>query len=81
MAGVEQTAWLAVFSPPAVPEPIRMRLNRELVAIASDPIAQAKFRNTGFEPVGTDAATTDSTYRSEIARWTALVRERGLEEK
>ncbi len=80
-AGVEQTAWLAVFSPPSVPEAVRIRLNRELVAIANDPIAQTKFRNTGFEPVGTDPATTDTTYRSEIARWTALVRERGLAEK
>jgi tripartite-type tricarboxylate transporter receptor subunit TctC len=81
VAGVEQTAWLAVFSPPLVPEPVRMRLSRELVALANDPIAQTKFRNTGFEPVGTDPATTDKTYRSEIARWTALVRERGLAEK
>jgi tripartite-type tricarboxylate transporter receptor subunit TctC len=81
VAGVEQTAWLAVFAPPGVPEPVRARLNRELVAIANDAAFQARFRATGFEPVGTDPVTTDVTYRAEIARWTELVRSRGLAEK
>jgi tripartite-type tricarboxylate transporter receptor subunit TctC len=79
--GVEQTAWLAVFSPPAVPPAVRATLNRALVAIANDPAYQTKFRNTGFEPVGTDPAVTDATYRAEIKRWTELVRERGLADK
>jgi tripartite-type tricarboxylate transporter receptor subunit TctC len=79
--GVEQTAWLAVFSPPAVPVAVRETLNRALVAIANDPAYQTKFRNTGFEPVGTDPAATDATYHAEIKRWTELVRERGLADK
>jgi tripartite-type tricarboxylate transporter receptor subunit TctC len=79
--GVAQTSWLALFAPPGVPVVIRERLARELVAIAQDADFQAKFRNTGFEPVGLDAAATDKFYRDEIARWTALIKERGLAEK
>jgi tripartite-type tricarboxylate transporter receptor subunit TctC len=79
--GVEQTSWLAVFGPPGLPEPVRERLARELVAIATDPVYQAKFRNTGFEPLGLDAAATARTYRDEVARWTAFIKERGLAER
>ena len=79
--GVEQTSWLAVFGPPGLPEPLRDRLSRELVAIANDPAYQAKFRNTGFEPLGLDAAATARAYRDEVARWTALIKERGLAER
>ncbi len=80
VAGVEQTSWLAVFAPPGVPDGIRERLARELVAIAQDPVYQAKFRNTGFEPLGLDAAATERAYREEITRWFALVKARGLSE-
>ena len=76
----KQTSWLAVFAPPGLPAAIRERLARELVAIANDPAYQAKFRRTGFEPVGLDAAATDKFYRDEVTRWTALIKERGLAE-
>jgi tripartite-type tricarboxylate transporter receptor subunit TctC len=81
VAGVEQTSWLAVFGPPGLPEPLRERLARELVAIAQDAAYQDKFRNTGFEPLGLDAAATERTYREEITRWFALVKARGLAEQ
>jgi tripartite-type tricarboxylate transporter receptor subunit TctC len=81
VAGVDQTSWLALFGPPALPIPVRERLNRELMAIANDPAMQTKFRNTGFEPVGTDAATTERFYREEVQRWSELVKTRGLAEK
>jgi tripartite-type tricarboxylate transporter receptor subunit TctC len=80
VTGVDQTSWLALFGPPALPAPVRERLNRELVAIANDPALQMKFRNTGFEPVGTDAATTERFYRDEVLRWSELVKTRGLRE-
>ncbi len=79
--GVEQTSWLAVFVPPGVPQPIRDRLARELLAITQDAAYQAKFRNTGFEPVGLDTTATDKFYRDEVTRWTALIKERGLSEQ
>ncbi len=80
VTGVEQTSWLAVFGPPGVPEVLRERIARELVAIARDPAYQTKFRSTGFEPLGLDAAATERVYHEEIARWFALVRARGLAE-
>lgn len=79
--GVDQTSWLALFSPPGLPDAIRDRLARELVAVTRDPVYQAKFRATGFEPVGLDSAETARVYRDEITRWSALIKARGLAEK
>ena len=81
VSGVDQTAWLCVFGPPGVPESIRERIAREVVAIANDPAYQAKLRNTGFEPLGLDAQATARMYRDEVTRWTAFIKERGLTEK
>jgi tripartite-type tricarboxylate transporter receptor subunit TctC len=79
--GVDQTAWLCVFGPPGLPDAIRERIAREVVAIAADPAAQAKFRATGFEPLGLDADASARMYRDEVTRWTAFIKERGLAEK
>jgi len=79
--GVEQTSWLCLFGPPGLPQPIREQLAREVVAVAHDPAYQAKFRNTGFEPLGLDAAATQRMYDSEVATWGTFIKERGLSEK
>ncbi len=79
--GVDQTAWIGVFAPPGLPEPVRARLSRALVESVQDPSAQARIRSIGFEPVGSDAATFDAFFRAEVVRWTDFVKERGLLEQ
>jgi len=81
VSDVDQTSWLCVFAPPGVADGVRERIAREVVAIANDPAYQAKFRNTGFEPLGLDAQATARMYRDEVTRWTAFIRARGLTEK
>jgi tripartite-type tricarboxylate transporter receptor subunit TctC len=80
VAGVEQTSWLCLFGQPGLPQAIRERLAREIVAIGQDPVYQAKFRSAGFEPLGLDAETTQRMYRDEVASWGAFIKERGLSE-
>jgi tripartite-type tricarboxylate transporter receptor subunit TctC len=79
--GVEQTAWLCVFGPRGLPDAVRERIAREIVAITGDPAFQTKFRNTGFEPLGLGTGETARMYQREIATWSALIKERGLAEK
>ena len=79
--GVDQTQWLGVFGPAGLPEPIREKLSRALVEIVADPDTQAKLRNIGFEPVGTDYVTFDAFFRAEVKRWAEFVRDNGLMEK
>jgi len=81
VTGVDQTAWLCVFGPPGVPDAVRERIARDVVAITQEPAFQTKFRNTGFEPLGLDAQATAQMYNDEVARWSAFIKARGLSEK
>jgi tripartite-type tricarboxylate transporter receptor subunit TctC len=79
--GVDQTAWQGVFAMPGLPDAIRDRISRAVVAVGSDPGHAAKLRNTGFEPLPLDAEASGRFYREEFARWSAFIKERGLAEK
>ena len=76
--GIDQTNWQAIFAPPGLPQPVRDRVAREVFAVVSDPATQAKMKRSGFEPLPLDGAATERMYRDEIARWTVLIKERGL---
>jgi tripartite-type tricarboxylate transporter receptor subunit TctC len=79
--GVDQTAWLCLFGPAGLPQPIRDKLGAEVVAIAHDPAYVAKLRNAGFEPLGLDVVVSERMYRYELQRWSAFIKSRGLAEK
>jgi tripartite-type tricarboxylate transporter receptor subunit TctC len=81
VAGVDQTSWQGVFSAPAVPQPIRDRVAKEVFAMVSDPAYQAKFRATGFEPLPLDGPATLAMYRDEVQRWTDFIKSSGLANK
>jgi tripartite-type tricarboxylate transporter receptor subunit TctC len=48
VAGVDQTSWQAVFAAPGLPDALRDRIVREIVAVANDPVQAGKLRVTGF---------------------------------
>jgi len=67
--------------PARLPDAIRDLLSASLVAIASEPATQARFRAIGFEPLGKDAVEFNQLYRADIKRWSEFVKERGLKEE
>jgi tripartite-type tricarboxylate transporter receptor subunit TctC len=79
--GVTQGSWLGLFGPARLPDAIRNKVSAAVVELIRDPETQAKLRNIGFEPVGTDHAAFDAFFRSEVKRWTDFVKENGLVEK
>jgi tripartite-type tricarboxylate transporter receptor subunit TctC len=76
--GIDQTNWQAIFAQPGLPQPVRERLAQAIFAVASDPATQAKMKLGGFEPLPQDGAATERMYRDEIARWTVIIKQRGL---
>jgi tripartite-type tricarboxylate transporter receptor subunit TctC len=80
LPGFDVTAWIGVLGPARLPDAIRDLLSASLVAIATEPATQTRFRAIGFEPLGKDAAEFDRLYRADIKRWTEFVKERGLKE-
>ena len=81
LPGFDVTAWMGVLGPARLPDAVRDLLSASLVAIASEPATQARFRAIGFEPLGKDAVEFNQLYRADIKRWTEFVKERGLKEE
>ena len=80
VAGVDQTSWLCVFGPPGLPDAVRERIAREVVAITAIP-PSGEFRNTGFEPLGLDAQSDREDVPRRVTAWSAFIKARGLSEK
>ena len=80
LPGFDVTAWMGVFGPAGLPDAIRARLSAALVEIVKAPDTQARLRNIGVEPIGSDAAAFDAFYRDDVKKWTEFVKERGLKE-
>ena len=81
VSGVDQTAWLCVFGPPGVPEAIRERIAREVVAIAARSGLPGEIPQHRLRAARPRRQATARMYRDEVTRWTAFIKERGLAEK
>jgi tripartite-type tricarboxylate transporter receptor subunit TctC len=78
MPGFDVLAWAGMFAPANTPPEIVERLAGELQKILSDPKIKAEF------PVGVDTFWSgprdfDAYVRSELVKWTALIKEAGIE--
>ncbi len=81
LSGVDQTSWNCVLGPPGLPDPIRDRLSRAVMEVLSEPETRERLQQVGFEATPADAASFDAFFRSELTRWAAFIKERGLMEK
>jgi tripartite-type tricarboxylate transporter receptor subunit TctC len=79
----EATAWFGVQAPARTPRPIIERLGAEIDAVTKEPETRAKIAELGGMPPGLtpDGGTSPETFeafvRSEIAKWTEVVRHSG----
>jgi tripartite-type tricarboxylate transporter receptor subunit TctC len=78
--GYEVTGWYGVFVPAATPRPIVTRLNREIVRILKLPDVSERFTAEGAELVGNTPEEFAAYIRSEIAKWSKVVKLSGARE-
>jgi len=76
--GYAYDSWFAIFAPARTPAAIIDKLNREIVRIVHEPDIRDRFVQMGVDPLGTTSAQLGAHVRSEIARWTKVVRERNI---
>jgi tripartite-type tricarboxylate transporter receptor subunit TctC len=73
--GYESTLWYALLAPAATPEAIIKRLHGATAKILRMPDVADQLLAQGATPIGSTPAELDAFLRSEIARWTKLIRE------
>jgi tripartite-type tricarboxylate transporter receptor subunit TctC len=76
--GYEASSWFAFLAPAGTPKPVIARLSEETMkALQMREVRDALMRQ-GMDPTGSTPAEADAYLRSEIAKWTRVVKEAGI---
>jgi tripartite-type tricarboxylate transporter receptor subunit TctC len=74
----EVTTWYGVLAPAGTPRPIVTRLNAELVKVMHSPELKEKLAATGTEPRTSTPEEFAAYIKSEIAKWSEVIRKAGV---
>jgi tripartite-type tricarboxylate transporter receptor subunit TctC len=75
--GFEDYTWVGVFAPSKTPPEIVNFLNAEIGKILRTPDFQSKLAGVGFEPVGGTPKEAGDYLKSEITKWSKIIKETG----
>ena len=76
--GFEGSSWFGMVAPKGTSPAIVNKLNREFVRIMNLPDINSQFVNEGAEPVGDTPDQFGATIRTEIAKWSKLIKSAGI---
>jgi tripartite-type tricarboxylate transporter receptor subunit TctC len=76
--GYELLTWFALDAPAATPRPVIMRLNAEIVKAVNDPDVRKRFLDLATDPASSTPEELGAFTRSEIAKWTKLIKQAGI---
>lgn len=77
--GFDAMQWYGVVGPAGIPEPIVKQLNETLNLALKEPDLREKLAIEAVEPMPMTASQFSQFIREDLARWTALARERKIE--
>lgn len=78
MPGFEVSAWQGLMVPANTPQPIINRLNTELMKALQSSDVQKKLAAQGAIPLGSTPEEYGTYIKSELARWTKIVKHTGV---
>ncbi|MEP6944248.1 MAG: tripartite tricarboxylate transporter substrate-binding protein, partial [Betaproteobacteria bacterium] len=77
LAGFEVGSWQGVFAPAGTPPEIVRRLNTEIVKIINMPDVREKLTALGAEPVGDTSEQFGAYVKTEVIKWSDVVKKSG----
>ena len=77
LPGFEMSAWQGIVVPAATPKDIVARLNAEVNKAVQNPELRARLATGGSEPLGGTSEQYASYIKSELQRWTKVVKDAG----
>ena len=72
------TTRLMMFAPAGTPAAIVERLNAEILRMVQQPEVKERFQSQGLLPIGSTPAELGGYLKSEIARWSKVVKDAGI---
>jgi len=77
--GFEVTSWYAVVAKSGTPRPIIDRVSKELAAIVQGPEFKKRYNDIGAFTIGSTPEELGSFIKSETVKWTAVVKQAGIQ--
>jgi tripartite-type tricarboxylate transporter receptor subunit TctC len=77
--GFDVVGWYGLAAPAATPAPAIARLNAVANDALKSPTLIEEFRLQGYEPVGGTPEEATAWIKAEVARWTGVIRDAGIE--
>ena len=76
--GYDVTAWQALFVPAKTPPAIMRKISTDTNAALADPAIKDKLAQTGYVAGGSSPAELELLLKSEIAKWSAVIKSMGI---
>jgi tripartite-type tricarboxylate transporter receptor subunit TctC len=76
--GYEAVGWFGLFAPAAAPKELVARISADANKVLADPDVKQKMLAAGAEPTGMTPDQFARFVRSEMDKWTRLMKERGI---
>jgi tripartite-type tricarboxylate transporter receptor subunit TctC len=77
LPGFEAVSWFAMFAPANTPAPVVAKLQGEISKILKSPEISKRLLDLGLEPSGSTSAELAAYQKSEIAKWSKVVKDSG----
>jgi len=75
---VEGTTWTGLFVPAGTPKDIVAQLNRMVAGVVTSPDIKEKLAALGIEPVASSPDAADAFVKSEMAKWSKVIKAAGI---
>jgi len=78
LPGFDVDVWIALIGPAGMPQPVVDRLRLEAQRAVGDKHVQERLKDQGGDVVSATQAETLETFRKDVAKYTAIVKEAGI---
>jgi tripartite-type tricarboxylate transporter receptor subunit TctC len=75
---IEGETWFTLVAPVRTPKEIIALLYRETSKAVATPVVKERLASLGYEPVGSTPEESDAQFKTEMAKWTRVIREAGI---
>ena len=76
--GFEVTSWYAIFGPAGMPAEVTSKLGAEIAKAVNETDLRERLKGLGTTPIGSAPEVLAAHVRSELDRWTKVVRTAGI---
>jgi tripartite-type tricarboxylate transporter receptor subunit TctC len=78
LPGYEALQWYGVLLPARTPKPVLDRLHQDIIAILQMPDVRVRLTREGGDVVGSTPEEFGAYIKSEVAKWTKVVKAAGI---